>query len=119
MKLIKGYEDVFIHADKHGFSYKNEKGDEIGYYSPREFAEILNDDPSYKGGKIRLFACSSAAEGATAAQALSNQLGVEILAPSNEVFVDTEGNIIIGTFEDAVKGISTGKWVHIKPQGKV
>ena len=118
VKPIAGYEDVFIHGDKSGFSVKNKDGVDIEIYSPREFAEILKADPNYHGGAIRLFACDTASEGATAAQSLANQLGVEILAPSNIVWIDSEGNHLIGSKSDAKRGINTGQWVRLKPKEK-
>lgn len=113
---IDGYEDIFIHGDKSGFAIRDKAGNEVDYYSPREFAEILKADPNYHGGAIRLFACETAADGAVAAQMLANQLNVEILAPSNLVWIDADGNHLIGSKKDAKMGVSTGKWVKIKPK---
>ena len=67
VKPIDGYEDVFIHGDKNG--------NEHTYLTPREFAELLKEDPNYNGGDIRLFACETGADGAMAAKALATQLG--------------------------------------------
>lgn len=118
VKPEQEYEDVFIHSDKSGFAIRDKDGNEIEHYTPKEFAEILKADPNYKGGSIRLFACESAAEGATAAQSLSNQLGVEILAPSDVIWIDSNGEYIIGSESDAIRGINTGKWIKIIPQNK-
>lgn len=107
-----GYEDVFIHGDKTGFSYNDKNGNEAGTYSPKEFADILKSDPNYKGGNIRLFSCETGAEGATAAQDLSNCLGVEIKAPTDIVWIDFEGKVSVGPD----KYTNTGSWVVKTPQ---
>lgn len=107
-----GYEDVFIHGDKTGFSYNDKNGNEAGTYSPKEFADILKSDPNYKGGNIRLFSCETGAEGATAAQDLSNCLGVEVKAPTDIVWIDFEGKVSVGPD----KYTNTGSWVVKTPQ---
>ena len=112
VRPIDGYEDVFIHGDKKGFTIKDKDGKERDYYSPREFAEILRSDPNYHGGKVRLFSCEAGAEGATAAQALANQLGIDVMAPSDLIWLDFEGNIFIGP----VRGDNEGRWIVFKPQ---
>lgn len=109
-----GYEDVFIHGDKTGFSYNDKNGNEVGTYSPEEFADILKSDPNYKGGNIRLFSCETGAEGANAAQDLSNCLGVEIKAPTDIVWIDFEGKVSVGPD----KYTNTGSWVVKTPQIK-
>ena len=111
IKPIDGYEDIVIHADKHNFYSYNMQGDEF-LFTAEEMAEILKRSKGYHGGNIRLIACESAAEGATTAQELSNILGVEILAPSDIVWVDPNGNMTIGSSGET----NTGFWVKVKPK---
>lgn len=111
IKPIDGYEDIVIHADKHSFYSYNMQGDEF-LFTAEEMAEILKRSKGYHGGNIRLIACESAAEGATAAQELSNILGVEILAPSDIVWVDPNGNMTISSNGET----NTGFWVKVKPK---
>lgn len=111
IKPIDGYEDIVIHADKHNFYSYNMQGDEF-LFTAEEMAEILKRSKGYHGGNIRLIACESAAEGATAAQELSNILGVEILAPSDIVWVDPNGNMTISSNGET----NTGFWVKVKPK---
>lgn len=108
---IDGYEDIVIHADKHNFYSYNMQGDEFSF-TAEEMAKMLKQSKGYHGGNIRLIACESAAEGATTAQELSNILGVEILAPSDIVWVDPNGNMTIGPTGE----MNTGHWVKIKPK---
>lgn len=110
---IDGYEDVVIHSDKNSFYAYNMQGDEFSF-TAEEMAEMIKMSKSYHGGNIRLIACESAAEGATIAQQLADVLGVEILAPSDIVWVDPDGKMTIGQVPDA----DTGYWVKIKPKRK-
>lgn len=114
VKPVDGFEDIFIHGDKYGFSIKDKNGEDRDYYTPREFAEILKNDPNYHGGDIRLFSCETGADGAIAAQSLATQLGVNVYAPSDILWIDYDGNIIIGPDELT----NTGKWVLLKPLRK-
>lgn len=93
------------------FILNNMQGDEF-LFTAEEMAEILKRSKGYHGGNIRLIACESAAEGATAAQELSNILGVEILAPSDIVWVDPNGNMTISSNGET----NTGFWVKVKPK---
>lgn len=108
---IDGYEDIIIHADKHNFYLYNMQGDEFTF-TAAEMARMLRQSKGYHGGKIRLIACESAAEGGTVAQELANALGVEILAPSGIVWVDPNGKMTIGQLSN----VNTGSWIKIKPK---
>lgn len=108
----KGYEDIVIHGDKTGFSYKDKNGTEYGY-TVREFAEILKESNVYNGGNIRLVSCETGADGAVTAQALANLLNVSVLAPTDIAWVMPNGEIIIGPTEFE----NTGTWKEFKPKG--
>lgn len=109
---IDGYEDITIHGDKHGFEIRALDDRKSEIYTPREFAEILKEDPNYHGGNIRLIACETGAKDAIAAQALATQLNVTVLAPTDIVWVFPDGEMIIGPtqFEN------TGEWKKFKPK---
>ena len=110
VKPIKGYEDIFIHGDATGFAINNANGEEIERYTPREFAEILKSDPNYHGGDIRLCSCGTGAKDAISAAALARQLGVNILAPSNTLWIDLDGKMSIGERY----GDNDGEWILFK-----
>lgn len=108
---ISGYEDVVIHGDKTGFEFRNTDG----HASPvnvHELAGMLRESPDYHGGPIRLVACESGAEGATAAQNLADDLGVDVLAPSDVVWIAEDGSMRIGPSWDS----NSGHWVLFKPR---
>ena len=110
IKPIDGYEDIVVHSDKFGFIFMDADGNESNV-SVAEFANILKHSDVYHGGNIRLIACESAADGAVTAQALADILHVEILAPSDVVYVDPEGNMTIGN-----PLTNDGEWIKIKPR---
>lgn len=96
IKPLEGYEDIVAHGGETHIELRGIDNNTAALYSPREFAEILKDDPNYHGGKIRLIACKTGAPEATFARSLSRLLNVEILAPTDDVYVNTDGEIFIG-----------------------
>lgn len=111
IKPLPGYQDIVIHGDKTGFSYKDKDGNETNL-NVGEFTKILKESGLYKGGKIRLISCEAAAEGANTAQWFANDMGAEVLAPTDIVWVDREGNMTIGPDEFT----NTGSWVTVTPE---
>ena len=112
IKPIDGYEDIVVHADKYSFVFKDADGVESNV-SVEEFSEILRQSDAYHGGAIRLIACEAAADGAITAQKLADSLGVEILAPTDIVYVHRDGSMTVGDMLT-----NTGKWVKIIPRKK-
>ena len=108
---IDGFEDVVIHGNAFGFEIRDLDGNVASKYTPSEFADILQKDPHYHGGAIRLISCETGVGEFCAAQRLADKLNVDILAPSDMVFVDMDGNITIGKRGD-------GKWILFKPKGE-
>lgn len=108
---LKDYEDQVIHGDQFGFEIRDLNGVTSDVYTPREFAEILKEDPNYYGGDIRLISCEAGKGDVCAAQMLANQLGVNVMAPTDMVWVFNDGEIIIGPTQYE----NTGKWKIFKP----
>lgn len=104
---IDGYEDQVIHGDKFGFEIRDLNDNTAATYTPKEFAEILKEDPNYHGGNIRLISCDVGAEDATAAQELADLLGVDVLAPNDVVIVYPDGTMKVGYD-------GKGKWILYK-----
>lgn len=111
VKRIAGYEDVVVHGDKYGFAFKDANGVESNV-SVLEFAQILRESPDYHGGAIRLLSCETGAEDGFAAQQLANAMGVEVMAPSDTLFVWPDGEMTIGS--DPLT--NDGKWIIFKPK---
>ena len=115
IKAIDGFEDMIIHGDKFGFEVRDKNGGIASVYTPREFAEILREDPNYHGGNIRLISCETGAEDVGAAQMLANQLNVIVMAPTDILWILPDGKITIGpTWRE-----NTGKWKIFKPKGEL
>jgi hypothetical protein len=93
--------------------YLDLDGNEINL-SPREFAEILKNSPVFEGKPVRLISCEAGAKGSINAQYLANNLGVDVLAPTDTVFIYPNGEMFVGPsiYE------RTGTWIVFKPQGK-
>ena len=107
---IPGYEDIAVHGDRYGFVFKDADGQESNV-SVSEFAEILRKSGTYKGGAIRLLSCETGAEDSITAQALANELGVEVMAPNGMLLVYPDGSLEIET--DVLT--KEGKWIIFKP----
>ena len=111
IKPLEGYQDIVIHGSKNGYCYKDKNGKEIAV-NPTEFSDMLKNSGLLTGDKIRLISCEAAAEGANAAQWLADDLGIEVLAPSDIVWVDHDGSMTIGRTPD----VNDGRWVTVKPR---
>lgn len=94
---LDDYEDVVAHCDGISFGFKNldagnrhEKERSVSVF---ELSEMLDDNPDYHGGAIRLIACSAGKYPDGAAQTLANLRGVDVLAPLQDVNVGDDGII--------------------------
>ena len=110
---INGYEDVVVHGDMYGFVFKNIDGVE-SVVSVREFASILKESGLYRGGDIRLISCETGKKGAVAAQGLADELGVNVLAPTDVVYVYPDGKMIVSS--DGYT--NDGEWVIFEPRNR-
>lgn len=118
IKPLEGFDDIVVHGDPYGFVFIDSDGAETNI-SALEFAKILRTDDNYKGGDIRLIACQVGAGDGVVPQCIANELNVNVLAPTEIVNVDFEGNIILADNEtNARAGIETGEWKLFKPKGR-
>jgi RHS repeat-associated protein len=107
---INGFHDVLVHGTPHGFQYNNSgKWVDINANTLANFVGKGN----YQGGNIRLISCNTGGEGATAAQNLANRMGVDVLAPTDKVWVYSNGSMTIGPKPN----VNTGTWKIFTPQG--
>jgi len=98
-----GFEDVFLHGSStHVQITRNGKPVNL---TPKEFADELKSR-GYNGGNIRLASCSTGKGENSFAQQLSNELGVKVKAPDDEVYlIADEGIMFVGS-----QFSNTGKW---------
>ena len=116
IKPIKNYTDIVCHGDPYSIVFKDSDGKESNI-SAKEFVEILKKSKSYTGGKIRLIACQTGAGDGIVPQYIANELGVEVLAPTEIVNVDFTGQMILADDEqNAKEGIETGIWKSFYPK---
>lgn len=96
VKPISEYEDFGVHGvpEESKILYETNNGVETKY-TAKEFANILREDPSYHSGDIRLLSCGIGANNCSFAQDLANELGVKVMAPSEDLWVSENGEMFI------------------------
>lgn len=100
------YFDVAMHGTKKSVIY-NDK--EINW---RELAKIISNNPDFKRQNgIRLLSCSTGKGENSFAQNLANKLNCKVKAPSDLLYVNTDGSMYIGKH-------GNGKWIVFKPRAK-
>ena len=104
-----GMMDVVVHAD--GDTFKVLEGGSWTTMSPEDLARKLQD-AGHTDESIRLIACNSGnADGAAAK--LSKELGVEVKAPTDTVWIHADGSLTVGPTPDA----PSGGWSKSTPDG--
>ncbi|MGW9022698.1 hypothetical protein ACWGQ5_00370 [Streptomyces sp. NPDC055722] len=98
VKPLEGHHDVVVHGNNQGYfgiGRKNHSGENIvfGEVHPTHIADAILNNPSYRGGPLRLVSCHTGTAGShaaeiPAAQSIANELGVPVKAPTNKVGVD-------------------------------
>lgn len=106
-----GYFDVVVHGDPSSFyllhngSWVPVKANSVRKYVARQ--------PGYNGQPIRLISCEAGAAGDGIAKAMANGLGVNVRAPVETVWINTEnGQLIVGA--DPAKPNANG-WREFEP----
>ena len=125
IQRIDGYEDILIHADKDRFVYEAIGGQDV-FFTALELAQILkNDANGYNGNNIRLLSCGSGRSSDGLAQQLANELHVNVLAPSETLWIREDGNLFVSDngvladmWNDHIDVNETGEWRLFSPQTK-
>ena len=121
---IDGYEDFGIHGTSEFVEYET-TGGKFTSYTAKEYAEILRSDPEYHNGNIRLLSCNVGATENGFAQQLADELGVEVLAPTETLWTNEKGDCFISN-SDVVADLwyakenvqPTGEWKRFMPRRK-
>ncbi len=96
VKDESGFYSVVMHGTKEGFGTKDPDTNKmVKTYTPEELCDIIKKQKDYKGGAIKLFSCETGAEGAIAAQNVSNIMGVQVKAPNGFVWIKPDGNYFV------------------------
>lgn len=99
--------------------------DEAWTYTGIEAADMIRNSQAFNGQNIRLISCQTGANGENSiAQQIADELGVDVMAPTEIVTVEpVEGKMFISNNDILtrlwIRGenvIETGKWVIFKPR---
>lgn len=93
--------------------------------TPKELADIIRATGDWDGKQpIRLLSCQTGTKPDGFAAQLSRELGVEVVAPTKDAWVDDMGNVFASsTHHDTVRGDNSpgwppnGEWATFKPDG--
>jgi RHS repeat-associated protein len=105
--LEPGYHDVIVHGNPTGFGISGWNA------TPEDLAQLLRQDSGYAGGPIRLISCNTGSQWGGAAQQLADELGVEVKAPTYEVWTRPDGSLTIGPSQFS----RSGRWISFSPVG--
>lgn len=102
IKKLDRYTDVIIHGNPNGFEVlHNGKWVSI---DQRSLAAFIKKN-GYDKGPIRLISCNTGKLPDGAAKNLANKLGVEVIAPSDTVWLWKNGNLTIGPDQFTNNGV--------------
>ena len=101
--------DVVVHSDGDGLLVL--EGGAWREVSPAELAAQMRAD-GFDGESVRLIACGSGQADGAAAR-LSRELGVDVKAPTDTVWIHPDGTLTVGPTPDA----PTGGWSRTAPDG--
>ncbi|MFC4157923.1 hypothetical protein [Chitinimonas lacunae] len=116
IKPIPGYTDVIVHGQKDGFAWLlDASAPQLQkswlFLNQRTLANYVKSS-GYNGGSIRLISCNTGACDAVAAQNFANKMNVEVLAPTDTVWIHPSGRLSVGE----TQYFNTGEWVSFFPK---
>lgn len=128
IKEIPGFQDYVSHGSPSEFLIYMDAddegqpdGEEVSY-TPKQFADMIRASASYRGGNVRLIACQVGRDDGGAAQQVATLLGVRVMAPTENVHMNSKGEIFISDSDDLAymwnQGIrikETGRWRMFEP----
>ena len=106
---LEGYTDVVVHGTPESFVVWH-NGHWVSL-DQRSLATFLKKSSEYSGGPVRLISCSTGAKANGIAQHLANKLGVDVIAPSDTLYVFWDGRLVIGPKPST----NIGEWRVFKP----
>lgn len=126
IKPVEGYGDIIIHGSPDSLLINGLNGEQWEY-GAKEAAEMIRNSCEFHGQPIRLIACQTGAKGNGIAQQIADELGVDVMAPTEIANVDINGEIFLSdngelaeiwntSSAEERKGIrQTGEWKVFKP----
>ena len=107
---VDGFHDVVAHGSPQDFGATPYSWQQGKNFDAKAMADYLRADPGYAGGPIRLLSCSTGKLADGAAQQLADELGVEVLAPTDTLWAFSTGRLTVGP--DAISATGTFKSFH-------
>ena len=129
IKPVKGYGDIIIHGSPDSLLINGLNGEQWEY-GAKEAAEMIRNSREFHGQPIRLIACQTGAKENGIAQQIADELGVEVMAPTEIANVNINGEIFISNndvivdewnranAEERKHYKQTGEWKVFKPRKK-
>lgn len=124
---LDGYSDIIMHGSPTELLAYGLDGEEWSY-NAKEAAELIRNSREFCGQPIRLIACQTGALPDGIAQQIADELGVSVLAPTETVTVDIDGEMFISDNdllseiwnasppEERIKIKQTGNWKEFIPR---
>jgi hypothetical protein len=128
---IDNYSDFTCHADPDNF-YIDMKGngreEDFIELSAHDFADAIKNSRSFTENKIRIISCQAGAKADGAAQKLADELQTAVLAPTEIVNIDENGEMFLcdndilaeiwytSSKEERTKLKEPGRWVEFTPR---
>ena len=123
IKPLDGFCDIVCHGSPNELII-NGFNDEEWTYSAKQAAEMIRNSSEFNGKKIRLISCQTGAGDNCIAQQIADELGVEVMAPTEIVNLNSYGemflsdNKFIADMWNNGEAVSeTGRWLVFKPKG--
>lgn len=122
IKPLEGFSDIVCHGAPNELLINGLEGEEWSY-NAKEAAEMIRNSNEFSGKPIRLLSCSTGSGKNCIAQKISDELGVEVLAPTEDIYVNAEGDMFLTNNKslaymwnegETVK--ETGSWVLFTPK---
>lgn len=126
IKPVKGYGDIIIHGSPDSLLINGLNGEQWEY-GAKEAAEMIRNSREFHGQPIRLVSCQTGAKNNGIAQQIADELGVEVMAPTEIANVDIDGEIFLSdngelaevwntsSAEERKNIRQTGEWKVFKP----
>lgn len=126
IKPVKGYGDIIIHGSPDSLLINGLNGEQWEY-GAKEAAEMIRNSREFHGQPIRLVSCQTGAKKNGIAQQIADELGVEVMAPTEIANVDIDGEIFLSdngelaeiwntsSAEERKNIRQTGEWKVFKP----
>lgn len=126
IKPVKGYGDIIIHGSPDSLLINGLNGEQWEY-GAKEAAEMIRNSREFHGQPIRLVSCQTGAKKNGIAQQIADELGVEVMAPTEIANVDIDGEIFLSdngelaeiwntsSAEERKTIRPTGEWKVFKP----